>query len=110
MGDVRLSSNENDFVSKSEAFKENFTARNYTFQECYLVNKGINYKERLNLLKPKPRKNKLPFDQNNLYTQYQNQRAKTLETLTNHWHFIPRKPHLGQIFSSSTVSTLRKDA
>lgn len=68
MGHVRLSSNENDFVSKGEAFKENFTARNYTFQECYLVNKGINYKERLNLLKPKPRKNKLPLVIKIIYT------------------------------------------
>ncbi|KAJ8047410.1 hypothetical protein HOLleu_06399 [Holothuria leucospilota] len=58
---VRLSNNENDFVSKRDAFKEKLISHNYMGQEFDHAIKGINYKERSNLLLSKPRENQRPL-------------------------------------------------
>ena len=94
---VRLSNNENDFVSKRNAFKEKLLARNYTGQEFDHATKGINFKERSNYLLPKPREINIPLVFKIKYTPHL--RTKELkESLLRHWHLISENTNLCQIF------------
>lgn len=104
---LRLSNNENDFVSKRDAFKEKLIARNYTGKEFDHAIKGINFKERSNLLLPKPLENKTPLVFKIKYAPHL--KTKELEeSLLRHWHLISEDPNLCQIFPKPPFSAFER--